>query len=171
MLPKALIPVRLAPTAKRRLAHVLSAVERIELMERLFEHVAGVLSEAGLDVIALRDDGGLNVVVREGLALVGVPALVVHADLPSLSVADVSDLLAVQGDVVIARSVDGGTNGLLLRSLISPAFGVRSAHEHAARARRAGLSARVVDIPGFARDIDDPASLIAYGASFLQPRP
>jgi 2-phospho-L-lactate guanylyltransferase (CobY/MobA/RfbA family) len=87
-----------------------------------------------------------------------------------LSAKDVAQLLASDGDVVIARSFDGGTNGLLLRSLIAPAFGVLSAHEHAARARRAGLSCRVLDIPGFARDIDDAASLTAYGASFLRPR-
>jgi 2-phospho-L-lactate guanylyltransferase (CobY/MobA/RfbA family) len=171
MLPSALIPVRIAPTAKKRLAHVLGPAGRMDLMQRLFDHVASVLEDAGLDVVALTDDGGLNAVVRAALAQVGAPALVVHADLPALRVEDVSRLLDIDGDVVIARSVDGGTNGLLLRSVIAPAFGVRSAHEHAARARRAGLVTRVVDIPGFARDIDDPASLTRYGASFLKPRP
>lgn len=171
MLPKALIPVRISRTAKQRLSHVLGPDARRDLMQRLFDHVAAVLSDAGLEVVALTAEGGLNAVVRDGLLLSGVPALVVHADLPVLSVADVSTLIDVAGDVVIARSTDGGTNGLLLRSMLSPAFGVGSALAHAARARALGLSCRVVDIPGFARDIDDPASLTAYGASFLQPRP
>ncbi len=171
MVPTALIPVRIAPTAKQRLAHVLPPQARAELMRRLFDRVAGVLSAAGLEVVSLMDDGGLNAVVRDGLRRIGVPALVVHADLPLLSVADVDAVLAEDADVVIARAFDGGTNGLLLRNgLIEPAYGVLSAHEHAARARAAGMSCRVIDVPGFARDIDDPASLTRYGASFL-PRP
>jgi len=171
MAPTALIPVRIAPTAKRRLAHMLGPSGRMDLMQRLFDHVSSVLQRAGLEVVVLDEDGGLNAVVRSGLARVGLPALVVHADLPLLDVPDVAALLDVSGDVVIARSTDGGTNGLLLRSPIEPAYGVGSAHEHAARARRAGLVTRVVDIPGFARDIDDEAALTAYGASFLTPRP
>jgi len=169
MLPTALIPVRIDRTAKKRLAHVLDPDERMELMQQLFDHVATVLSAAGLETVALTSESrtGLNGVVSEALASCGAPALIVHADLPCLAVSDVEHLLDEPGDVVIARSTDGGTNGLLLRSLISPAFGVSSAHAHASRARRAGLVARVVDIPGFARDIDDPASLTSYGASFL----
>jgi 2-phospho-L-lactate guanylyltransferase (CobY/MobA/RfbA family) len=140
-------------------------------MRRLFEHVSEVMGEAGLEVVALTEHGGLNMVVARGLRRVGLPALVAHADLPALTVSDVARLLDVPSDVAIARSVDGGTNGLLLRSgMIDPAYGVDSAHVHASRARRAGLSCRVVDVPGFARDIDDPASLIACGASFLRPR-
>ena len=137
-------------------------------MRHCFEHVSGVLTAAGLDVVSLEDESprGLNGVVAAGLARCGVPALVVHADLPLLAVEDVLSLLDEPGDVVIARSYDGGTNGLLLRRVIAPAFGVDSAHAHASRARAAGLSCRVVDIPGFARDIDDPASLTASGGAF-----
>jgi 2-phospho-L-lactate guanylyltransferase len=173
MVPRALIPVRISETTKRRLAHVLRPAERMDLMRRLFDHVSGVLAQAGLEVIPLMDESpaGLNGVVSDGLARWGVPALVVHADLPLLSVEDVWAVLETPGDVVIARAFDGGTNGLLLRAPLEPAFGVGSAIAHAARARSQGLVARVVDVPGFARDIDDPASLTSSGGAFLRPRP
>jgi 2-phospho-L-lactate guanylyltransferase (CobY/MobA/RfbA family) len=79
-----------------------------------------------------------------------------------LEASDVEAVLSRDEDVVVARAVDGGTNGLLLRSPIRPAFGLRSALTHAARARAACLSACVVDIAGFAADIDTPAALTAY---------
>src|SRR5207248_1375176 len=150
----------------------------------LFDHVCGVLVDAGLRVVALSagpletsvevwpDSGrGLNAAVRDGVGRTGLPVLVAHADLPSLTVPDVFSLVDTPGDVVIARSEDGGTNGLLMRSFVEPSFGPGSAHAHASRARRAGLVTKVVDIPGFARDIDDPRALTSYGASFRQPRP
>lgn len=171
-LPTALIPVRAGPDAKRRLAHVLDAASRTDLVRRLFDHVAGVLSDTGLRVIALSpypldtyvevwtdERPGLNAAVHAALEKCGAPILVVHADLPQLSVADVDALLYNDADVVIARAHDGGTNGLLLRRLIEPAFGPASALAHARRGRDAGLTTRVVDIPGFMRDVDDESSL------------
>jgi 2-phospho-L-lactate guanylyltransferase (CobY/MobA/RfbA family) len=40
---------------------------------------------------------------------------------------------------------------------------------HADRARRAGLSASVLDIPGFALDVDDEAGLSASGRGASAP--
>ena len=176
--PAALIPVRTGPTAKRRLAHVLRADERASLVERLLEHVVEVLTGTGLRVVVLSPEPvhvegaevwtdqapGLNAAVAAALDSLGTPALVVHADLPLLSADDVAVVLESDADVVVARSYDGGTNGLLLRSPIRPAFGVGSAAMHADRARRAGLRAAVLDIPGFALDVDDEAGLSASGA-------
>jgi 2-phospho-L-lactate guanylyltransferase len=181
VLPTALIPVRTGRTAKRRLAHVLGPDERDALVRSLFEHVARVLLNAGLRVIALtpgeldppdgvevrHDEGaGLNQAVTAALPRVGAPVLVVHADLPLLEATDVDFLLASDADAVIARSDDGGTNGLLLQTLIAPAFGPESASRHAARARAAGLRAVVVDTPGFATDVDDEVGLSACAAFF-----
>ncbi len=184
MRPIAIIPVRITPTAKRRLAHVLRPAQRVALVRRMFDHVCSVVVDAGLEAVALSpapieaavpvwidERPGLNAALRSALQRSGVPALIVHADLPSLTTDAIETLLAVGADVVVARSPDGGTNGLFMRRAMAPAFGVGSAHAHAARARNAGLSCRVVDIPGFARDIDDSPALTAYGASFLRPLP
>jgi 2-phospho-L-lactate guanylyltransferase len=182
--PPALVPVRTGPTAKRRLAHLLGPNERAALASDLLDHVVEALTAAGLHVVVLAPepvdiDGietwtdeapGLNAAVAAALARLGTPALVVHADLPLLAPADVDELLDDAADVAIARSYDGGTNGLLLREPIRPAFGLHSAAMHAARARGAGLRASVLDIPGFALDVDDEAGLSACG-SFPRTRP
>src|SRR5438128_2410619 len=130
MRPVALIPVRLLPTAKRRLSHVLGPKERMDLVRRLFEHVCEAVVGAGLQAIALSpvdieapipvwlDEGpGLNGAVAGALRRTGLPALVVHADLPLLASSDVETLLDDPADVVVARSADGGTNALLLRTM------------------------------------------------------
>lgn len=173
--PTGLVPVRVTPGAKRRLAHVLSARERMRLVRALFDHVTAVLADAGLDVIALSPTPieapgvevwtdaapGLNRALEVALGRLGEPVLVVHADLPLLSTADVDRVLGHRADVVVARALDGGTNGLLMREPIRPAFGPGSAHAHARRARGAGLRTAVVDVPGFALDVDDDAALSA----------
>jgi 2-phospho-L-lactate guanylyltransferase len=175
--PPALIPVRTGPTAKRRLAHVLRPDERAALVRDLLDHVVAVLADCGLRIVVLSPepadiDGaevwsdeapGLNAAVEAALQRLGAPAFVVHADLPLLSAGDVESVLDQDTDVVVARSYDDGTNGLLMRSLIRPAFGVGSAAMHAQRARAAGLSAAVLDVPGFALDVDDETGLSASG--------
>jgi 2-phospho-L-lactate guanylyltransferase len=175
----------MGPTAKRRLAHVLGASERAGLVRDLLEHVVEVLATLASRVVVLTPEPadvagaeiwtdsapGLNAAVAAAIDRLGPPALVVHADLPLLSPADVERVLADPGDVVVARSYDGGTNGLLLRSLIRPAFGVGSAALHADRARRAGLRASVLDVPGFAMDVDDEAGLSACAGVSRYTRP
>lgn len=189
MLPTALIPVRIAPTAKHRLAHVLGPDERIDLVRSLFEHVLAVTLDTGLPVIVLSptdievpesaevwkdEEPGLNRAIGAALRKIGTPVLVVHADLPFLSTSDIERVLSSDADVVIARAHDGGTNGLLLRKPLAPAFGRDSALAHAAGARSARLRTEVIDTPGFAQDVDDERSLgklSAGGASFPGRRP
>lgn len=187
MLPTALIPVRISRTAKRRLAHTLGPDDRMHLVRSLLDHVVAVVEDAGLPVVVLspseisdldgvemwRDERtGLNGAVDTALQRLGAPAFVIHADLPLLSSADIDRSLDSEADVVIARARDGGTNGLLMRRLITPAFGASSAAMHAARARAAGLRTHVLDIAGFALDVDDETSLSASGAaSVLDTRP
>jgi 2-phospho-L-lactate guanylyltransferase len=153
-------------------------------MLELFGHVSEVLASAGLRVVALSpaplpsvpgevwidEEPGLNRAVARALERLGPPALVVHADLPWLRVVDVERLLAEPGDVVVARAHDGGTNALLLRRLMPPAFGRDSALVHAIAARERGLRARVVDIDGLARDLDDASALsAACGRVYRRP--
>jgi 2-phospho-L-lactate guanylyltransferase len=182
VLPTALIPIRIARTAKRRLAHALSPDERVRLVRALFEHVVCVVQDAGLPLVALSafempdvngaqvwldEKAGLNGAIDAALDRLGAPVLVIHADLPLLSTADIDRVLTAEADVVVARARDGGTNGLLLRRLIRPAFGPSSAAAHATRARELGLRAHVLDIPGFALDVDDETSLSASGAAYV----
>lgn len=182
MLPTALIPARISPTAKRRLAHVLGPNDRMQLVRTLLEHVTSVIARTAMPIVVLSptpidaiDDvqvwhderPGLNAAVHAAIDRIGSPTFVIHADLPQLAVADVDQVLETPGDVVIARARDGGTNGLLLRRAIAPAFGPGSALVHAARARAAGLSASLLDIPGFALDVDDEAGLSACGAAYV----
>jgi 2-phospho-L-lactate guanylyltransferase len=171
----------MTPVAKRRLAHIVDPLERAAIVRALFDHVVGVLCEAGLDVVALaphplsangievwRDAAsGLNAALDQAVDRIGTPVLIMHADLPALSSSDVDALLESPADVVIARALDGGTNALLLRKRMRTAFGRVSALTHAQRARRAGLRAHVIDRPGLALDVDDEAALIAWrgGAS------
>jgi 2-phospho-L-lactate guanylyltransferase len=175
--PVAIVPVKRMQDAKVRLAHVVEPRARAMLARSLFEHVTGVLVRAGLRTIALtpelhepiaptmevwHDAGrGLNGALRSALSRFRGPAFVVPADLPWLAPEDVWRALAEPGDVVVCRSTDGGTNGLLMRARIEPAFGPDSALAHARAARRAGLQARVVRIDGFERDLDDAGALRA----------
>lgn len=187
MLPTALIPVRISRTAKRRLAHVLAPDERIRLVHRLLEHVVTVVRDCGVPIVLLASDEvpdipgvevwrdaktGLNRAIGSALDRLGPPVFVIHADLPLIGAADIDIVLRSDADVVIARARDGGTNGLLMRRLIKPAFGSASAATHAARARAAGYRTHVLDIPGFALDVDDESGLSASGvASVLGKRP
>ncbi len=171
----ALVPVRLAPPAKLRLAHVLSPAERTCLVQALFRHVSGVLEEAGLDVVALAAGGrptapevevwddpgiGLNRGLSWALRRLGGRALILPADLPWITAEDVRGLLREPGELVVARAHDGGTNALALRRPgLAPAFGSGSALAHADGGRRAGLHTRVVDLPAFRWDLDDEAML------------
>lgn len=185
MLPTALIPVRLTRSAKRRLAHVLSPDDRYALVHALLRRVVEQVELAGLATVALAPPGtpevegvqtwrderpGLNAALSRALERLGTPAFVIHADLPRLRASDVQSVVGEDADVVVARARDGGTNGLLLRRAITPAFGPGSALVHASRARRRGLSARVMDVPGFALDVDDEAGLSASGAAWRPGR-
>ena len=176
MRPTAIVPVRTGPTVKRRLAHVLGLDERRELVRTMFEHVVGVLEASGLRVVALSPQplaagstletwtdapGGLNAALDAAVERAGMPAVIVHADLPHLCVEDVEAVLGSDADVVIGRARDGGTNALLMRTRIRCAFGTSSALAHAARARAAGLRAAVIDRPSLALDVDDEAALVA----------
>ena len=176
--PTAIVPIRMGPSVKRRLAHVLPPADRRALVRTMFDRVVDVLGDCGLHVVALSprpldaedvvetwiDSGdGLNEVLDDAVLRAGTPLLIVHGDLPLVTPDDIHAVLASDADVVIGRARDGGTNALLMRALIRCAFGASSALAHAARARASGLRARVIDRPTLALDVDDEASLIASG--------
>ena len=170
---------------KRRLAGVLTPDERQHLVVTMLEDVlAAVAATAGIgqvsvltretaivphDFRAIDDPGfGLNPAIVHAanlLTLAGRRAmLVLPADLPFVSPADIRALMdaATERSVVIAPDVSGtGTNALLLSppNALRPRFGARSCGAHVESARAAGIDTHVLNRPGLARDIDEPADL------------
>lgn len=184
----AIVPLKALDRAKQRLAGHLTVDERRTLMRDAFTHVlevclaipsitrvlAVVGDDAGADlaghgVTVLRDPGGgLNRAIAHSTGEIGDgdASLVVVADLPDLSPADLTALttLATGRCVLVAPTHDGGTGALLRRppAVIAPAFGGASAAAHLDAAARAGVRAGMVWRAGLARDVDRPADLDRY---------
>ncbi|MCS6801655.1 MAG: 2-phospho-L-lactate guanylyltransferase [Chloroflexota bacterium] len=183
----AVVPVKPFPSAKSRLAGVLSPADREALARGLFRHTLDVLLSASpIDrlvvvgepvahpaVLTIPDPTlGLNAAVAAGVAAArnADAVLVVPADLPFLSPAAIAQLverrapIADVPHVVIApdRRHDG-TNALLLTppTLLSPAFGPGSFAAHRQAAAAAGALLAVHSDPAFAFDLDLPDDLAA----------
>jgi 2-phospho-L-lactate guanylyltransferase len=104
---------------------------------------------------------GLNAEIAAARAVLGDgPALLIHADLPLLSVEDVEALVAAADDAGAAIAPDiaqTGTNAIALADgrAFAPAFGVDSFARH-----RAVLGdAAIVRREGLSRDIDEPNTI------------
>jgi len=171
-----IVPLKAAAERKSRLAGQLTASQRRELSERLFERVvralAGVPAVRRVVVLApqappgwsgawLPDGGrGLNEELTAGARALGECDLaVIHADLPRLCADDVAWLLAgaVWGSAIAPDRHGTGTNALALRSTRSFrfAFGPGSFALHAGQLP----GARVVRRAGFSFDLDTPEDL------------
>ena len=92
--------------------------------------------------------------------------LILPADLPNLTVADIQALLELAGDrphaiIIAPDATETGTNALLLRppDLIQPSFGPDSYNRHCALARNAGVEPIIFRSPSLAYDIDLPSDL------------
>ena len=100
-------------------------------------------------------------------ALVSVPAervrLVVAADLPRLSAAEVAAVLAEPAEVVVVPTAGGGTALLRLDPgvVLAAQYGDGSAGAHLHAADVAGRSSAVLDLPGARHDVDAAADLHA----------
>ncbi|HVT27750.1 MAG TPA: 2-phospho-L-lactate guanylyltransferase [Lacipirellulaceae bacterium] len=176
-----IVPVRPFAQGKTRLAGALAAEERAQLSEYLLAHVTTVLSSvpAVSEVILLsqlrphrwrgrwlKDTGcGLNAELQRVAAGVVSPIVVIHADLPLLSKADVEALItAADVDVAIAPDRhDTGTNAIALpRERKFPfSFGPGSFSKHLAAGNGC---AKIVRRLGLALDIDTPDDLAAAKA-------
>ena len=127
---------------------------------------AGVLAESGDNLdLALRQ-------ASEWARSAGADAvLVLHADLPLITVEDVRQLcvLGRSGvDVVLAASQDGGTNALYLRfpSVVDFQFGPDSFERHRQLAATARATVAIYQSPTIALDLDRPEDLLALGEQF-----
>lgn len=183
----ALVPLRSPGLGKTRLAPALDPDLRAGLAGAMLADVARALADSPVDRILVVAGGGaaaaagaalgLDVVtdpphvatlddaLDAAVAAVG-PAretLVVAADLPRLTSADVMAVLDLGAPVVVAPTHDGGTGGLLRcpPDVLRTAYGPRSAARHLAAARAGGIRALSVDAPGFAADVDTVADVAA----------
>ncbi|MCC6315792.1 MAG: 2-phospho-L-lactate guanylyltransferase [Thermomicrobiales bacterium] len=186
-LADAIAPQARARLTRRLLDRVLGQIERsgvaaTTLVVSPDPIVLAEVADRGPAVEGVRQPAalpGLNAAVtlgREAAAARGADAaLTLFADLPLLTPADLVALAASPDPVTIVPDRHGrGTNGLLLR-LDGPArrfrfaFGPDSADRHAAEARRLGLDAAILAIPGISFDLDTPEDWRALLAT--QPGP
>ncbi len=181
----ALVPLKPAGARKTRLSGMLSGDRRDALAERLLGHVAGVLraSPAIARIVLLApqpvagwtddwiaDEGrGLNVELTAARAKLGaVPLMVLHADLPLLTMADVAALgdAGASGCAIAADRHGSGTNAIALmpERIFHFAFGADSLAAH-----RAQGGVLLTERAGLALDIDTPEDLAL--AAGLAPQP
>jgi 2-phospho-L-lactate guanylyltransferase len=193
----AVVPVKALARAKSRLAGRLSLAERhdlvIEMLDRVLSTLLGsrgaALANAWVisadpEVLAMAESAGASTMVdhtgdlngalgqaRAALTSAGAAAmLVIPADVPLISRADVSslaDILGGGGDLAMATDRQGdGTNalGMRLPSALPFRFGEQSAHLHRDAAASLGLRLQLYASPTLSLDVDDPESLARYRA-------
>lgn len=188
------VPIRSLSDGKTRLSPVLDPLQRSaltrEMLERVVRAALGTVSRAEVVVIspdpdALAEVGridpsirllyqdperpGLNPALDQAAAAVrsagGSTVLILPADLPLISSADIDNLLRRDAPVVIAPDRHGmGTNALMVRldAFGEPfvfQFGEGSYDKHHEEAARLGVDAMTAMALGTSFDLDTPADL------------
>jgi len=185
------VPVKPLDQAKSRLAGALAPEERASLVQALLERTVGILrqvprvaeilvvtgdpavaawaSQSGNRVLREDGDPDLNRDLTSATHLAqehqAQSLLILHADLPRVTVADVEAMLASSTTgpiVVLAPDRHGrGTNALLCAppGLIEYRFGPDSFALHCAQAQAAGARLEVCSSFGLALDLDLPEDL------------
>ncbi len=199
----AVVPVKPLDKAKSRLAGAMAPDERVALVQRLLERTLEVLRlvpTVAEIVVATSDPGvadwarrggyrvvrevgqpdlndALAVATRTALAHQAEAVLIVHADLPRVTPAELEMMAAFSAEaapiIVVAPDRHGrGTNALLCAppGLIEYRFGEDSFAQHCAQAQAAGARLEICSAPGLALDLDVPEDLEAlHGALVLPP--
>jgi 2-phospho-L-lactate guanylyltransferase (CobY/MobA/RfbA family) len=149
-MPPIVVPYR-REGGKQRLE--LTDASRAELAEAMLADVLAAAEPLGETIVA-DDPRGQGPAVVAALAAVDGPALVVNADLPCATTADLERLLAAAPALVAA--LDGTTNAIALVDAASfrPLYGPGSAARFAE-----ALGARPLDLPKLADDVDTVADL------------
>lgn len=187
----AVVPVKPFQQAKSRLAGVLSDAERVELSRTMLSQTLEALGElrqiTGVMVVSADpqvlelatasgaapllepDPPNLNRALRlareTARAAGAIGLLVVPADLPGLSMADLRTMIQLAGRppclVIAPDRHSRGTNALLLipPALIEFDFGAESYARHVALGRAAGARVEICKLPALALDLDSPEDL------------
>lgn len=137
-------------------ASAKSRLGRAELALAMLEDVLDAARELG-EVVVANGEGGQGAAVAEALADLDGPVLVVNADLPCATSADLHALLDATpaGGTAIVPAVDGTTNAVSLSDarLFAPLYGPGSA------ARFVAAGAVAVHIPNLVADVDTTGDL------------
>ncbi len=189
----AIVPVKPLRLGKSRLAGVLSDEERSVLNRMFLENALDILRQTpsvGKTLVVSRDPYALAVAREFGAQTVledGNPdlnnalkratllvrsfnvegILILPADLPLLTQADIESLIASHKScrppciTITADRRNDGTNALLISppGLISYAYGPGSFNRHCALAREKNAAVQVVENPNLALDLDTPEDL------------
>ncbi len=183
----AVVPLKLGPDCKSRLAPVLSPEARYQLCLQMAGHVIAQLGAVAAitEIVVLSPESvphwptrhasdhgrGLNAELDCLPATIPGGRLVIHGDLPLVGARDIEALLAAAGSTGAAMAPDRhelGTNALALASLpdgFAFAFGADSMARHQLEL---GSALQIVRRTGLATDIDTPDDLelaIARGFS------
>ncbi len=176
----AIVPLRSPGEGMTRLEGRLMRSERAALAAAMLADVARALTAGGVHRIVVAANGtgaadaaralgldvtldppsthDVNAALRAAMPRLGTVGtlMIVTADLPRLTVADVRAVLDEDAQVVVAATNDGGTGALLRRppNVIGTAYGPGSAAKHMRLARNLGVATVAVDSPGFKLDID-----------------
>ncbi len=174
----AVIPVKSFSAGKQRLATAISPSARSSLGKAMVAHVSDVVVTAGLIPVLVTADAevamwatgkgipsipdpgeGLDAAAMAGArwaATSNSSWMILHADLPLLSVADIHRFMTVStGGEAIAPSSDGGTSAIMSPRQLDFAFGPGSFSKHLARM----AAPTVVALTGFLHDLDSPIDL------------
>lgn len=180
----AIVPIKPPGTRKTRLG-TIGPDALLALTERMLAHVLAVLSKhpdiARVMVLSqtappraqwVEDCGrGLNAELQAARTALNCNLLVLHADLPQVSDADISSLLAIAEGSGAAIAVDRhgtGTNAVAIRLGVpfTFRFGPGSCELHAAQL---GGQSDIVHRPGLSHDIDTPEDLQTFGGGPARP--
>ena len=183
----AVVPVRTLGEGKSRLSEVLSPWRRAQLVEEMLGRVLAALQGASrvdevwvvtpgdslplpAGVRRMYDHGlGLNPAVElavQHLRGRSDAMLVVAADAPQVTSEEIDRLVERAQGLAVGVVPDRhgtGTNALWLRlpTRLMPQYGVDSAAAHLDAARRLGLAAARIEVPGLSHDVDVPEDLDA----------
>ncbi|HWE11480.1 MAG TPA: 2-phospho-L-lactate guanylyltransferase [Solirubrobacteraceae bacterium] len=174
----------LDPAPRRALAEamfsdVLVALRRATLIDQVLvvskDHGVQRIAGGYGAMVADDDDRGHNAAAARGIARsrqLGMDrALLVPGDCPLLDPAELDELLETAvptpSALIVPDRHGTGTNALLLTppDALAPSFGPGSHERHRQDAAAAGITARTVELPSLALDIDTPDDLAAVEAA------
>jgi 2-phospho-L-lactate guanylyltransferase len=161
--------------AEAMLADVLDAIGRCARIERTLvvsgeTAIAGIVAEAGAELVPDPDDRGHSEAALIGVAAARVAdaeaVALLPGDCPLLEPLELDAAVAALTRPVVAVVPDrhgSGTNGLLLAppDAIAPSFGPGSRERHLELAERAGFPAAALELPSLALDLDTGGDLTA----------
>ncbi|HTT06605.1 MAG TPA: 2-phospho-L-lactate guanylyltransferase [Steroidobacteraceae bacterium] len=185
----ALVAIKSRAHCKSRLAGVLAEPVRRALVRSMLVNVLDALQAARsvdailvisperdgvpADTAVLTDSGeSLNAALTQAhaqlRALGHSEALILPADLPHLTAREIETFLQAgrhSGCAIAPDRAHLGTNALFLRTHtpFTFRFGPDSLRLHLREAAERGCTARIIDLPGMAFDVDEPADLEALG--------